>query len=274
MNNLWRRLKTRFALYLGSRRSRPDTVELLRNGWGSYASDWHKMLETKTIPALRAEQHDSVRFLGDEWTVMKAGSSYYGIDFSSSQALLDHLDTYVLSRYLPSRQLVTLEIGSGGGRFTQLLLQYSQEVICTDISKKMLALLKARFAEEPRVKYLLTDGISLTGVSDENVDCVASLDTFVHIEPRQIFNYLVQFQRVMKPGGIGIIHHSNVDSEIGWQVFLANMVTELRFRRGFAAHSIMNPALMKTFVERAGFKVLALDCETLPRDCIAIFRKE
>lgn len=269
--SLWHYLRSKPVLL---QTSEMDTVKLLREGWDSYASQWRKMLEDETIPALNKNRYDSVQYLGDEWTVMKTEAGYYGIDFASSQDLLNHMDACVLCHYLPSKELVTLEVGSGGGRFTQLLLRYSRQVVCADVSERMLESLKRRFADDQRVKYLPIDGVNLTGVDGESMDCVASFDTFVHIEPRQIFNYLLQFHRVMKPGAIGIIHHSNVDSEIGWQVFLSFMGTDLHSRRSFAAFSIMNPQLMKTFVERAGFKILALDCETLPRDCIAVFLKE
>lgn len=250
-----------------------DTVEILRNGWNAYARDWEKNYQAQTIPSLAPSNHQAVRSLGDEWSVMNTGPFTYGIHFDSTAELLAHLKARILAPYLKGNTLHTLEIGPGGGRFTELLLNYSEQILCADLSVEMLTHLKTRFQNEPRVSYMLLDGIHLDAIPDASMDLVASFDCFVHIEPRQIYNYVAQFQRILKPGGTGIIHHANLDSEIGWQVFLAAMPSDLLYRQHFGTLSIMTPGLMKTFVERAGFQIVKLDCETLPRDCIAIFRK-
>ena len=47
-----------------------------------------------------------------------------------------------------------------------------------------------------------------------------SIDVFVHFEPRLVYHHLRQLARLLKEGGIGIIHHANTLSEIGFRQFL------------------------------------------------------
>jgi SAM-dependent methyltransferase len=59
------------------------------------------------------------------------------------------------------------------------------------------------------MEFHVTDGSSLPAGLDAQLDLVWSFDSFVHIHPRDIAGYLRDFVRVLKPGGVAVIHHAN-----------------------------------------------------------------
>ena len=45
------------------------------------------------------------------------------------------------------------------------------------------------------ITYVKVDGIKLAGIKPGSIDVCFSFDTMVHMEPRDIFNYLTQSRR-------------------------------------------------------------------------------
>ena len=84
----------------------------------------------------------------------------------------------------------------------------------------------------------MNDGRDLTFVEMESIDCIWSWDVFVHIESKDIKNYVRQFSRILAPGGIGIIHHSKKGrNRTGWR-------------------SDMTAKLMEAYCSEYGLKVI------------------
>src|SRR5438093_1305690 len=98
----------------------------------------------------RPEHH-----LGDEWNTPEV----IGVDASPTDVVSYIVRTVVEPHFGQADTI--LEIGSGGGRFTEALLPTARHLIATDTSPTMVRLLKARFRGEPKVSCLLLDGRSL-----------------------------------------------------------------------------------------------------------------
>lgn len=206
----------------------------------------------------RAGEH-----LGDEWT----DPSKIGIDVPAER-VLSYLDEEVFAPFLGTCE-VMLEIGPGGGRFTQLLVTKCERLIAVDTSTAMLKLLRDRFGEG-KVEYLLGDGLGLTGVADASVDRAFSYGVFVHLPHWDIYNYLRELRRVLKAGGRAIVQHANTFSELGWKKFLADLGQSVGRQRPYTAFSVMTPELMRELVERAGLRVAAQRTDVARRDCITL----
>jgi SAM-dependent methyltransferase len=120
-----------------------------------------------------------------------------------------------------------LEIGPGGGRFTEELLRRGpSRLTLVDLAEKCLEMCRQRFGPEPRLAYLLGDGRSLAGVPDASIDFCFSFDVFVHIEKPELEAYFAELQRVLVPGGVASIHYATIDRadpsidpdpRIGWR---------------------------------------------------------
>lgn len=103
---------------------------------------------------------------------------------------------------------VILEIGPGGGRWSKHLLEWADELILIDITQRTLDLCEERLGNSPKVRLVLNRGCDLPGIADQSVDRVWSFDVFVHVAPIDTTGYLAELSRVLRPGGVAVIHHA------------------------------------------------------------------
>jgi ubiquinone/menaquinone biosynthesis C-methylase UbiE len=142
---------------------------------------------------------------GEEWT----RSSEW------KQGIIDDL----LRPNIPEGSVV-LEVGPGGGRWTEILQRRARSLFVVDVAEKPLALCRDRFRACSNIEYLLSDGRTLA-VPDNSIDVVWSYDVFVHINPMDARGYFQEFNRVLKPGGRAVVHHPgaplSADRERRWR---------------------------------------------------------
>src|SRR4051794_24301805 len=180
------------------KRGRPPTKKsemTIAQGWDTYAK----------------ERRQKKR-VGDVWN----RPSLIGMDVERPQDVVPYLDREVFTPFLGTVGTI-VEIGPGGGRFTEVLLPKCHKFIAVDTSPVMIELLKERFPEETKIEYHVSKGRGLPEVGDESVDAAFSYGVFVHLQHWDIFNYLQELNRVLKPGGKALIHHSNTFSDLGWK---------------------------------------------------------
>jgi len=145
---------------------------------------------------------------GEEWTASPEWK----------QALIED----VLMRWIP-RDAVVLEIGPGGGRWTEPLLALASSMIVVDVSEKPLELCRRRFAGASNVEYLRCGGSDLAPVADASIEAVWSFDVLVHVAPVAQASYLGEIARVLVPGGVAVLHHADgrnrglLPSRQGWR---------------------------------------------------------
>ena len=154
---------------------------------------------------------------GEEWT--QEVKKYKGID---PEKWKKELINNMIHKYIKNNSTV-LEIGPGGGRWTSILKEISNNLILADISPKCLDICKEKFEDFKHIKYNLIEK-NLEFLDNSSIDYVWSYDVFVHINPSTIKNYILDFKRILKPNGIAIIHHSGKYSdysnpEEGWRAF-------------------------------------------------------
>lgn len=130
-----------------------------------------------------------------------------------------------------------LEIGPGGGRWSEILQRRADHLVLVDATERPLELCRERFAHATNVDYVLTEGATLPGIADRSLDFIWSFDTFVHIAPLDIASYLSETARALKPGGRAVIHHSG------------------RFQRGPGWRSPMTAALFARLAQERGLRV-------------------
>lgn len=226
--------------------------ETVSKGWENYARRF------KAAPG---------NHLGDEWNEPEV----YGIDVPPDQ-IVPTLDRTVFAPFLGTPDVI-LEIGPGGGRLTQILLPKCRKVLAADTSPTMLSMLKERFPASPRLEPVLLNGRGLDPIRDDTVDAAFSFDVFVHLEPWDIFNYLCEIKRVLKPGGKALIHHSNTFSDLGWKRFVGDTAQQVNVPKVWGTLSFMTPEVFKELSERAGLRYLGCDVDSVRRDCISFLER-
>lgn len=227
--------------FLGILDRRLVAVEQKRNlvePWCISASRW-TVAENKEL----WNTHDWSR-RGEEWTKNEEWKSVVISRF--------------LSPYMPEHGTL-LEIGPGGGRWTEFLQRRAKRLIVVDISEKALQVCRERFADCTNIEFQLGDGRTLD-VQDNVIDAVWSFDVFVHITPLDVKNYFREFRRVLKPGGYAVLHHPGAPrpggrERVGWR-------------------SDLTDKMVLTFAGESGFMLEAQTDELAnPGEYVSVFKK-
>jgi ubiquinone/menaquinone biosynthesis C-methylase UbiE len=186
---------------------------------------------------------------GEEWTV----------SVEWKQALIDE----ILMRFIQPGMTV-LEIGPGAGRWTEVLQRISERVVVVDLTEEAIAACKQRFAGCTNIDYYVNDGSSVGFLPAESVDYVWSFDVFVHIAPDDIDSYLGEFARVLRPGGVGVIHHAREGGRHGG---LRSAMTAQLMSDMVAKHGMVVDEQIDRWGDQKQY-----DLES-HRDVITVFRK-
>src|SRR2546422_11552860 len=111
-----------------------------------------------------------------------------------------------------------------------------------DIAPNCLEICKKRFHDKENVEYKLIE-TNIDFIPENSVDYVWSYDVFVHINPSDTKRYIKNFARVLKKGGIGIIHHAG-----------GEYASDGKAKRAFRAK--MTADTFSSFVEDSRMQVL------------------
>jgi len=134
--------------------------------------------------------HDWSR-LGEEWT--------------PSEEWKKAVVSRYLAPYMPEG-VPLLEIGPGGGRWTEVLQARASMLYVVDVAEAALSACQRRFARCTNINYNLGTGNTIP-LPDESVCGVWSYDVFVHVNPADTLSYFREFCRVLNRGSYAVIHH-------------------------------------------------------------------
>jgi SAM-dependent methyltransferase len=104
---------------------------------------------------------------------------------------------------------VSLDLGAGHGRNTEMLLGVADRVIAVDVNRSNVDFLRQRFAGNSRVQVIQNNGFDLADVPIESVTFIYSFDSMVHFDRAVVRAYVKEFRRIMKAGARGFTHYSN-----------------------------------------------------------------
>ena len=97
-----------------------------------------------------------------------------------------------------------LDFGCGVGRLSQGLADHFERVTGVDIAAPMLELAREHNRHGDRVDYRHNTRPDLALFADHTFDFVCSIITLQHIAPEYSRRYLVEFVRVLAPGGVAL----------------------------------------------------------------------
>lgn len=201
---------------------------------------WNKATWTRNVP--HAFKSFDIENYGDHWGKVE-----------DTPHLVEFRDRFLLPFVNPD--VSALEIGSGGGRWTEYL-QACKSVVCVDVNEVMLDLVRERFADNDNLIIVLTEGSNLPDVADTSIDFVFSHDVFVHVDPLEVLDYLVEIRRVIADDGTVVIHYAD-QNKVGAQK-----------NDGFARN---NPRLMRALIEHSGFEIVDEDSDIFKHSSVARF---
>lgn len=185
------------------------TLYLLKRAIGSeFFSNKLKSIEAKkNFPGWNSVAQNKLTWNNWNWNEM-------GEEWTKSQVWKDKLVSEIIQKLIPDNSSI-IEIGPGGGRWSEFLLKKSSTLHLVDISKKCLELCSERFKKNKNIDFNLIKDVKFDFAESDSMDVVFSYDVFVHIDKAQIIEYFQEFERVLKKNGRIILHYSKVGDKFG-----------------------------------------------------------
>lgn len=207
----------------------------------SYQDFWDRQSETieAAIRAVDGSGDESIVRQTGKWT---AEQMRYALDLQAGDRVL--------------------ELGCGVGRIGRELAPHCGEWVGSDISPNMLKGAQARLADLNNVQLQQLERSSFEGIFADNAfDKAYSVAVFCHIDKEDLFLYLQDLFRILRPGGLLYVETWNLAHAVGWR----RWELEVNHWRGFtAAHrkdagrnQFCHPAEFELYARQAGFDVLA-----------------
>jgi ubiquinone/menaquinone biosynthesis C-methylase UbiE len=121
----------------------------------------------------------------------------------------------------PAGHQVALDFGCGVGRLSQALAEHFDRVIGVDVSAPMLrraAELAADCPVRDRLDFRLNERADLAMLADASVDLVYSSLVLQHLPKPLAADYLGEFVRVLRPGGLAVVQVASAPTRSvkGW----------------------------------------------------------
>ncbi|WP_354699204.1 hypothetical protein DSM112329_04913 [Paraconexibacter sp. AEG42_29] len=137
-----------------------------------------------------------------------------------------------------------LEIACGKGRHSERAAALCGQLLISDTSTTALEHAAERLRDQPHVRSVLSpDGMTLPVAEDGTFSAVFSYDAMVHFESDCVASYLGEIARLLEPGGLALLHHSNYSAQPatpvtdapGWRNYMSlGLLEHLASRRGLA----------------------------------------
>jgi Methyltransferase domain len=156
---------------------------------------------------------------------------------------------FVRGRYLlpyVNDQHCGVEIGPGGGRWTQYMLGF-RKLYVVDYHPQLLEELKRNF-KRPNMTFIKNNGTDFPGIAERSVDYLFSFGTFVHLDTKLIADYLGNMKRILKAGANVVIHYSDKTKIMA------------QTNDGFSQNT---PEQMRSLVLGAGYKICEEDLTSM-----------
>lgn len=218
-----------------------------------YAAEWDRY-EAEWSAKAAAEGR---RVLGEEWS-----------DRDLEQNLFEN---YCRPHLAPHFRV--LEIGQGGGKFTAMIAPEVARVVCVDVSPGMLKRAKKDLAAYPNVDYVLADGRGLPAFSSGVVDFAFAYDVFVHLDQEDIFIYLQDLRRVLRPGARAVISFANLEDPMGFRQFQREAAWHRTGRRSPGRINFLSPGILRTLASASGLEIVSVHLSANNRDMIAVIER-
>ncbi len=103
----------------------------------------------------------------------------------------------------------TTELACGHGRHAEQCVEKCGTLTLVDIFDDNLEASRKRLAGHANVAFLKNNGFDLQPLPDASQTAVYCYDAMVHFSPDLVQSYLLDIARVLAPGGMALLHHSN-----------------------------------------------------------------
>ncbi len=111
-----------------------------------------------------------------------------------------------------------LELAPGWGRNTERLCEYAKKLYAVDFKSTAIDGCRARLGDSFKncdLVYAINNGKDLRIIATDSISTIYCWDSAVHFSREILASYMSEFERVLKPGGKGFVHHANMGAGAG-----------------------------------------------------------
>ncbi len=153
-----------------------------------------------------------------------------------------------------------LELGCGAARIGRELVERCRQWIGVDISPNMIRVAERRLAGHDNARLALLERTSLSVIDSNSVDKAYSVAVLCHMDKEDLFLYLRELARVLKPGGLAYVETWNLADPVGWQRWMYEVNywdrSDHGQRKDVARNQFCVAEEFMLYAERAGLDVL------------------
>jgi len=154
-----------------------------------------------------------------------------------------------------------LELGCGVGRIGRELAPRCARWTGVDISEKMIGHARERLAHLDNTDFHQLERSSLDAVADGSLTKAYSVAVLCHMDKEDLYLYLQELGRCVRPGGLIYVETWNLAHPIGWKRWeyeVANWRrSDQKQRKDVARNQFCTPEEFELYIRHAGFAPLA-----------------
>jgi ubiquinone/menaquinone biosynthesis C-methylase UbiE len=154
-----------------------------------------------------------------------------------------------------------LELGCGVGRIGRELAPHCAHWTGVDISEKMINHARERLGHLGNTSFHQLSRTSLDALQDSSLSKAYSVAVLCHMDKEDLFLYLRELHRVVRPKGLIYVETWNLSHPIGWKRWEYEVNhwnnSDQKQRKDVARNQFCTPDEFQLYVERAGFTPLA-----------------
>jgi len=187
------------------------------------------------------------------------------VDGSSDETIVQHTGRWAAQQVKTALNIQAhdhvLELGCGVGRIGRELAPCCGHWTGVDVSENMIRHAAERLAQRPNVSFHQLSRTSLDMLPDNSIDKAYSIAVFCHMDKEDLYLYLQELNRVVKPGGMIFVETWNLCSAAGWRRWeyepLVWKDSDHSQRKDVARNQFCTPEEFELYVRQAGFQPLA-----------------
>lgn len=192
-------------------------------------------------------------------------SAMAAVDGSSNEEILRHTGRWSADQVTTALDITdtdhVLELGCGVGRIGRELADRCAHWTGVDISENMLTHARKRLVEFENTSFYALERSALDKVDGDSIDKAYSIAVFCHMDKEDLYLYLQDLHRVVKPGGLIFVETWNLVHPVGWRrwAFEPKVWSESdqTQRKDVGRNQFCTPEEFELYVSKAGFEVLA-----------------
>jgi SAM-dependent methyltransferase len=154
-----------------------------------------------------------------------------------------------------------LELGCGVGRIGRELAPHCAHWTGVDISERMIAHARERLGHLGNTAFHQLERTRLDGVADGSLSKAYSVAVLCHMDKEDLYLYLQELHRAVRPGGLIYVETWNLAHPIGWKRWEYEVAhwrrSEQKQRKDVARNQFCTPDEFELYVQHAGFTPLA-----------------